>query len=78
MNYVTPTLKTRPTFEIKKMVSTLITLLVAIVIFCLIIWVISLIPTPASAPFLKNIIYAIVGIIFIIWLCQNFGLINLR
>jgi nitrate reductase NapE component len=49
----------------------LITLLVAVLVAAIIYWIVTLIPFPPG-PF-KNIVLAILGLIFIVWLLQTTG-----
>jgi hypothetical protein len=49
----------------------LITLLVAVLVAAIIYWIVTLIPFPPG-PF-KNIVLAILGLIFIVWILQWTG-----
>jgi hypothetical protein len=49
----------------------LVTLLVAVIVASIVYWIITLIPFPPG-PF-KNIVLAILGLIFILWILQTTG-----
>jgi hypothetical protein len=55
------------------MASLLVTLLVALVVAAIVYWIVTLIPLPQ--PF-KNIILAVLGLIFLLWLLSYFGVFN--
>jgi hypothetical protein len=48
----------------------LVTLLVAVVVAAIVYWIVTLIPLPQ--PF-KNIILAVLGLIFVLWILQATG-----
>jgi hypothetical protein len=48
----------------------LVTLLVAVVVAAIVYWIVTLIPLPQ--PF-KNIILAILGLLFVLWILQTTG-----
>jgi hypothetical protein len=52
----------------------LITLLVAVLVAAIVYWVVTLIPFPPG-PF-KNIVLAILGVIFIVWILQWSGVLS--
>jgi uncharacterized membrane protein len=52
----------------------LITLLVAVIVAAIVYWIVTLIPFP-SGPF-KNIVLAILGLIFIVWILQWTGVFS--
>ncbi len=55
------------------MVLSLVSLLVAFLVFALVCWIISMVPLPAPmAPF-RNVMYIIMSIIVIIWLLGDVG-----
>jgi hypothetical protein len=58
------------------MIETLIALVVAILVFCLVWWLITLLPIPADAPpplkYIKVLLLIILIIAAIIWLWQRF------
>jgi hypothetical protein len=47
---------------------TVIGILIALLVFALIVWIISLIPLPATGFPLRNILFAIAAILFILYL----------
>lgn len=53
------------------MASVLVTLLIALVIASIVYWIVSMIPLPQ--PF-KNIVLAVLGLIFLLWLLSYFGI----
>jgi hypothetical protein len=48
----------------------LVTLLVAVVVAAIVYWIVTLIPLP---PPFKNIVLAILGLIFVLWILQASG-----
>jgi hypothetical protein len=52
----------------------LITLLVAVIVAAIVYWIVTLIPFPPG-PF-KNIVLAILGLIFIVWILQWTGVFS--
>jgi hypothetical protein len=57
---------------------TLISLIAAVLILCIVCWIISILPLPSgSPPFIRTVLYIIVGIVIILWLMQIGGFVNL-
>jgi hypothetical protein len=56
----------------------LLSLLVFCIVLCLLCWIVSIFPFPASAPpALRNIMYIIIALIAIVWLLDGVGFVNL-
>lgn len=48
----------------------LIALLIALVIFALVVWIISIIPLPPNAVWLRTVLWIVAGLALVIWLWQ--------
>lgn len=51
----------------------MIEILVAVLIFAVVLWIVSLIPFPATGLPFKQIVYVILAIIFLVWLLGRLG-----
>lgn len=49
------------------------TLFCAVLVFCILAWIISVFPVPANVPYVRNVLYVFLGIIAVIYLCQLAG-----
>jgi hypothetical protein len=56
----------------------LITLVVFVLVLALCCWIVSLVPLPASPPWLRNVLYILVALIAIVALLQFTGLLDHR
>ncbi len=52
-------------------------LVVVLVVVALLFWIVSLLPLPASPPFLRNVLYIIVALCLIVWLLNLGGYVDL-
>jgi hypothetical protein len=53
--------------------SLLFTILIAVLIVCLVAWIITLIPVPAAMPWIRNVLYIILALVMIAYLASYAG-----
>lgn len=55
----------------------MIELVVLLLVVCLLCWIVSLLPLPASPPFLRNVFYILIALLCIVWLLDFGGVADI-
>lgn len=48
----------------------LVSLLITVLVFCVILWIVSIIPFPSSPFPIKTVVYVVIAVIFIVYLLR--------